>query len=148
MTQSQAALGSIEALLQEDRRFPPPDDLAAHATIRDPGVYEAAARDPEGFWATHAQEQVSWYTPWKRVLDWQPPFAKWFVGAELNVSYNCVDRHALGERADKPAIIWEGEPGDTRTISYRQLLDEVTLAAATMAASACAKGTRWPSTCP
>ncbi|HEX2033502.1 MAG TPA: acetate--CoA ligase [Chloroflexota bacterium] len=132
MTQTQASSGAIEALLQEDRRFPPVPELAAKANIRDVGVYEVARRDPEAFWAERAREQVEWFKPWERVLEWNPPFAKWFVGAELNASYNCVDRHANGARADKAAIIWESEPGEVRTITYRQLLDEVNLAAATL----------------
>jgi acetyl-CoA synthetase len=132
MTRTQARTGAIDALLQEDRRFPPPADLAAQANFRDPGLYEQARQDPEGFWAARAREQVTWSKPWDRVLDWNPPFAKWFVGAQLNASYNCVDRHAAGERATKTAILFEGEPGDVRKITYRELLDEVNLAAATL----------------
>jgi acetyl-CoA synthetase len=126
------ATGAIEALLLEERRFPPPPEFAAQANVRDPQIYEMANKDPERFWAERAKEQIEWFKPWERVLDWNPPFAKWYVGAELNASYNCVDRHARGPRATKPAIIWEGEPGDTRVITYRELLDEVNLAAATL----------------
>ena len=132
MTTTQPRTGAIEALLQEERRFPPPPEFAANAIVRDPAVYEEARRDPEAFWAARAQEQVEWFKPWERVLEWNPPFAKWFVGAQLNASYNCVDRHAKGPRATKTAILWEGEPGDVRAISYRELLDEVNLAAATL----------------
>lgn len=132
MTQDQSRSGSIDALLQEDRRYPAPPEFAAGAVARDPDIYDAARRDPEGFWAERAREQVEWFTPWDHVLDWNPPFAKWFVGAELNAAYNCVDRHAKGPRADKPAIIWEGEPGDSQVLTYRQLLEEVTLGAATL----------------
>jgi acetyl-CoA synthetase len=132
MTQGQATSGAIEALLQEDRRYPPPEELKASADVNDPAVYDQAREDPEGFWAARAQEQVSWYKPWERVLEWNAPFSKWFIGGQLNASYNCVDRHAAGPRADKPAIVFEGEPGDTRSLTYRQLLDEVNLAAATL----------------
>ncbi len=132
MTTTQPRTGAIEALLQEERRFPPPPEFAARALVRDPAIYEEARRDPEAFWAAWAKEQVEWFKPWERVLEWNPPFAKWFVGAQLNASYNCVDRHAKGPRATKTAILWEGEPGDVRAISYRELLDEVNLAAATL----------------
>ena len=114
----------IEALLQEDRVFDPPEEFAKQANINDPGVYERADRDPEGFWADFARE-LDWIKPWDQVLDWQPPDAKWFVGSQINVSANCVDRHALGTRKDKPAIVWEGEPGDTKTLTYGQLHVEV-----------------------
>ncbi|HEX2515843.1 MAG TPA: acetate--CoA ligase, partial [Chloroflexota bacterium] len=142
MTQGQATSGAIEALLQEDRRYPPPEELKATADVNDPAVYDQAREDPEGFWAARAQEQVSWYKPWERVLEWNAPFSKWFIGGQLNASYNCVDRHATGPRADKPAIVFEGEPGDTRTLTYRQLLDEVNLAAATLRRLGVKKGDR------
>jgi acetyl-CoA synthetase len=125
--------GAIEALLREDRRFPPPPELARTANVDDPAIYDQAKADPEGFWAARADEQVTWFKPWDRVLEWKPPFAKWFIGGEVNASYNCVDRHAADPaRATKPAIIFEGEPGDVRTITYAELLDEVNLAAATL----------------
>ena len=114
----------IEALLQEDRVFDPPEEFVKQANINDPGVYERADRDPEGFWADFARE-LDWIKPWDQVLDWQPPDAKWFVGGQINVSANCVDRHALGARKDKLAIVWEGEPGDTKTLTYGQLHVEV-----------------------
>jgi acetyl-CoA synthetase len=114
----------IDDLLQEDRRFPPPDAFQARANVRDESVYERAARDPEAFWAAFASE-LEWFTPWTKVLDWRPPHAKWFLGGTLNASVNCVDRHALGARRDKAALIWEGEPGDTRTLTYLDLLRQV-----------------------
>ena len=114
----------IEALLKEDRVFDPPPEFVAHANINDPGIYEKADADPEGFWEGFAKE-LEWSQPWTRVLDWQPPDAKWFVGGKINASVNCVDRHALGSRRDKRAIIWEGEPGDTRTLTYGELHVEV-----------------------
>ena len=82
-------IGSIEALLQEDRTFPPSDEFKNQANINDPGVYEEAANDPEAFWARFAGE-LDWFKKWDTVLEWNPPFAKWFVGGQLNVSYNCI----------------------------------------------------------
>ena len=115
---------SLENLLREDRTFPPPEAFRANALASDEAIYDEADKDPEAWWAGHA-ERLRWTKPWERTLEWNPPFAKWFVGAEVNTTYNCVDRHAGGSRAQKPAIIWEGEPGDTRVLTYRELLDEV-----------------------
>ena len=89
---SSGAPATIDALLQETRRFPPPNDFAASAVVRDPAVYERAQNDPEGFWA-EAANRLDWFTRWEKVLDWDTPWAKWFVGGTLNASYNCVDRH-------------------------------------------------------
>ena len=114
----------IDALLHENRHFDPPQAFAAAAHVRDPKVYDEAARDPEAFWAAFAAE-LEWSTPWTQVLDWQPPHAKWFVGGKLNASVNCLDRHVRGWRRNKAAIIWEGEPGDRRTITYWELYREV-----------------------
>jgi acetyl-CoA synthetase len=111
-------------LLQEDRTFPPSDVFRAQANVRDEGVYARADADPEAFWARFASE-LEWFTPWTRVLDWEPPHAKWFVGGKLNASVNCVDRHARGPRKNKAALIWEGEPGDRRTLTYFDLYREV-----------------------
>jgi len=115
---------TIEALLLEKRRFKPPRSFASRANVSNPGVYRKADRDFEKFWAGFAKE-LEWMKPWRKVLDWKPPRAKWFVGGKLNASVNCVDRHARGPRANKAALIWEGEPGDQRTITYRELLREV-----------------------
>jgi acetyl-CoA synthetase len=115
---------TIEDLLHEDRQFRPPKKFAQEANARDPSVYRKADRDFETFWADFARE-LSWYKPWKRVLDWKPPKAEWFVGGKLNASVNCVDRHVAGPRKNKAALIWEGEPGDQRTLTYRELLREV-----------------------
>ena len=116
--------GNIEALLQEDRTFPPPEAFRQQANISDPQVYEEALRDPEAFWARFAEE-LDWFQKWDQVLDWNPPFAKWFLGGKLNVSYNCVDRHLKTSRRNKAAIVWEGEPGDWKVYTYRDLHREV-----------------------
>ena len=117
--------GAFEALLQEDRTYPPPAEFAARANIADAGVYETARQDPQGFWARFAGE-LDWFRPWDTVLDWSDaPFAKWFIGGQLNVSYNCVDRHLNGPRKNKAAIVWEGEPGDWQVYTYRDLYREV-----------------------
>jgi acetyl-CoA synthetase len=114
----------IANLLQEDRTFPPPPAFAANATVRDEDVYARAERDPEGFWAGFAGE-LEWFSPWTQVLDWKPPHAQWFVGGTLNASVNCVDRHVRGPRRNKAALIWEGEPGDRRTLTYFDLYRQV-----------------------
>ena len=112
----------------EGRRFPAPEQLAAQANV-GPDVYERAAQDRLGFWA-EAADRLSWAQKWDEVLDWSnPPFAKWFVGGKLNVAYNCVDRHVEAGHGEQVAYHWEGEPGDTRTITYAQLKDEVCKAA-------------------
>ena len=114
----------LAALLEEKRKFPPPEDFRRSAFVRDPEIYERAARDPETFWATEAK-RLTWFEPWKRVLEWNPPHAKWFVGGKLNLAYNCVDRHAASDRRNKAAIIWEGEPGDSRVLTFGMLEREV-----------------------
>jgi acetyl-CoA synthetase len=114
----------IEALLSERRVFEPPADFVERALVNDPGIYERAAADPEAFWAQEA-ERLSWFRRWDSVMEWTPPWVKWFVGGKLNVSVNCLDRHVEAGGGDKVAYLWEGEPGDTRTVTYRELLDEV-----------------------
>jgi acetyl-CoA synthetase len=114
----------FDDLLQEGRTFPPPQAFKAQAVAADEGIYAEAARDPEAFWARLADE-LEWSRPWTRVLDWQPPHAKWFIGGQLNASVNCVDRHLRGARRNKAAIVWEGEPGDRRTLTYFDLHREV-----------------------
>ncbi|GIU99041.1 MAG: acetyl-coenzyme A synthetase [Actinomycetota bacterium] len=114
----------IAALLSEDRVFEPPPAFTANAVVKDPAIYERAAADPEGFWAEQA-ERLTWFKRWDTVLEWNPPFAKWFVGGRLNASYNCLDRHVEAGGGDKVAFHWEGEPGETRTITYAELLEEV-----------------------
>ena len=115
---------TIDALLQENREFPPPPDFAREAVANDPDIYDRAAKDPEGFWAGMAKE-LHWFKPWEKVLQWDPPFAQWFVGGKLNVSYNCLDRHLDGPRRNKAALIWEGEPGDWKVYTYWDLHREV-----------------------
>src|SRR5262249_14223417 len=115
----------IEDYLIEDRTFPPPPDFDANALVSDDSLYAEAAADTEAFWARQARELVTWSTAFHTVCDWDLPFAKWFVGGELNVSCNCLDRHVEAGRGDKVAYDWEGEPGDRRTITYADLLGEV-----------------------
>lgn len=114
----------LVALLDEDRRFPPPPSFREAANARDPEIYARAASDPEAYWAEWARE-LAWFEPWHTVLEWTPPHAKWFVGGKLNVAYNCLDRHLEGPRRNKAALVWEGEPGDERVYTYQQLHREV-----------------------
>jgi acetyl-CoA synthetase len=116
---------AIEDFFVEDRTFPPPDGFKRDALVTGAEIYDEANADWQGFWAKQAAELVTWFDEWHTVLDWQLPFAKWFVGGKLNVSYNCLDRHVEAGRGDRVAYHWEGEPGDTRTITYAALLDEV-----------------------
>jgi acetyl-CoA synthetase len=123
---------SIESVLQETRSFPPSKEFVDQAHVKGMAEYEAlyakAASDPDGFWAERADE-LTWATRWRKVLDWDLPDAKWFVGGKLNVSVNCLDRHVASWRKNKAAIIFEGEPGDTRVLTYGQLHREVCKAA-------------------
>ena len=116
--------GSLEALLEEDRRFPPPPGFRKHATQRDPGIYETASRDVEGFWAEQA-ESLDWIKKWDRVLEWNTPWAKWFLGGQLNVSANCLDRHVKTWRRNKAAFYWEPEQGEGKVLTYSDLYREV-----------------------
>ena len=109
-------MSDIDVLLTETRSFPPDPAFTAQANVASEGIYEDAARDHEAFWAAQAGK-LEWMRPWERVLEWDPPFAKWFVGGQLNVSVNCLDRHVRGSRRNKAALVWEGEPGDRRTRS-------------------------------
>jgi len=119
---------NIESLLKEQRVFPASPEFARHAHIHSAEVYESiskrAAEDPEGFWADIAAE-LHWFAPWSKVLEWNVPFAKWFVDGQTNISYNCIDRHLATPLKNKAAIIWEGEPGDVRALSYQMLHYEV-----------------------
>ncbi len=124
MSERPAVPPEIHALLTEDRAFPPSEEFRAQANVRDASIYEQAARDPEGFWAGFAGE-LEWSTPWNQVLEWSPPHAQWFVGGKINASVNCLDRHVRTARRNKAALIWEGEPGDRRTLTYFDLHREV-----------------------
>ena len=122
---------TLENLSSETRQFPPPEELAAHANVTS-AAYEQAAADRLGFWEQQAA-RLTWADQWNQALDWSnPPFAKWFVGGMLNVAYNCVDRHVEAGNGDKVAIHWEGEPGDSRSITYSDLLKSVSQAANTL----------------
>ncbi|MEX1127195.1 MAG: acetate--CoA ligase [Vicinamibacterales bacterium] len=131
----------ISTLLDEGRRFPPTDAWRTSANVTDPGIYEAAARDPEGFWAAQARE-LEWIAPWHTVLEWQSPDAKWFIGGKLNASVNCVDRHVRTSRRNKAALIWEGEPGDRRTLTYWDLYREVSAFASVLKSLGVTRGDR------
>jgi acetyl-CoA synthetase len=122
---------TLENLSTETRQFPPPEALAADANVKA-SAYEDAKADRVGFWEQQAR-RLTWAKEWDQALDWSnPPFAKWFIGGELNIAYNCVDRHVEAGHGDKVAIHWEGEPGDTRTITYADLLKSVSQAANTL----------------
>jgi acetyl-CoA synthetase len=132
---------SLSALLDERRTFPPSEEFRRQANAGDPAIYDRALRDPEGFWADEAKK-LDWFTPWNKVLEWKAPWAKWFVGGKLNVAYNCVDRHAHSPRRNKAAIIWEGEPGDSRVLTYGMLEREVNRFANALRSLGVAKGDR------
>jgi acetyl-CoA synthetase len=119
-------MAEIDALLKENRQFPPAEGFRQQATLNDPAIYDRAARDPEAFWASVARE-IDWFEPWHTVLEWKPPYAKWFLGGKLNASVNCIDRHIKTPRRNKAALIWEGEPGERRTFTYWDLYREVNM---------------------
>jgi acetyl-CoA synthetase len=116
---------TIDALQWEQRKFPPSDAFKKGALVRDTDLYDEAATNYENFWARQASELISWDKPFDSVLEWELPYSKWFLGGKLNVSFNCLDRHVIAGKGNKVAFHFEGEPGDTRTITYAQLLDEV-----------------------
>ncbi len=135
----------ISSVLKEERIFAASDEFSKNAHIKTRDAYDAmylrALKDPEGFWSAIARE-IEWFEPWEKVLDWNEPFAKWFVGGKLNISHNCLDRHLTSWRKNKAAIIWEGEPGDTRTLTYQQLHREVCKFANVLRQLGVAKGDR------
>ena len=118
----------ITSVLREDRKFAPTAEFAKNAHIKSfeeyEKLYKRSVDDPEGFWAEQAEKELSWFKKWDTVLDWKPPFAKWFVGGKINMTYNCLDRHVAAGKGDRTAIIWEGEPGEIRKLSYQELLTE------------------------
>src|SRR5690349_2361303 len=119
---------NIDSVLNEKRVFECSDEFRSRAhiaSIQDyERLYQEAAADPEKFWSRIASE-LHWFKPWDKVLEWNCPWAKWFSGGELNLSYNCLDRHVATWRKNKAAIIWEGEPGEVQTLTYNQLYLEV-----------------------
>ena len=120
---------TIEDLLKEQRNFKPQDAFRKQANINDASIYEKASQDPLAFWETWARE-LKWDEPWKKTLDWKPPHAKWFLDGKINACVNCVDRHVFTDdpkssRRNKAALIWEGEPGDTKVLTYWALYREV-----------------------
>src|SRR5919201_955782 len=145
---------NIESHLVEKRVFKPSKDFAKKARIKSLGQYRRMYREsiaqPAKFWAREANELL-WRAPWKKVLEWKAPFAKWFVGGKLNLSENCLDRHLTGPRRNKAAIIWEGEPGEKRTLTYQQLHREVCRFANVLKRNKIGKGDRviiYMPTCP
>jgi len=137
---------TIESILQENRVFPPPAEFSQNAAIGSmeayQKLYDQAKADPAAFWAELAEKELHWFQKWDTVLDWQPPFAKWFAGGKINISYNCLDRHLTTWRKNKAALIWEGEPGDSRTLTYAQLHREVCQMANTFKQLGVKKGDR------
>lgn len=125
---SATTTATITSVLKESRTFPPPPEFVATAHINSPEEYERlwtwAKEDPEGFWA-QASTCLDWAEPWQKVLEWNEPFAKWFIGGKINVSFNCLDRHLASARRNKAALVWEGEPGDSRVLRYQDLHREV-----------------------
>ncbi len=123
--------GQIDTVMVEQRLFPPSAEFAAQARIKSmqeyQDLYDRAAADPEAFWAAEAREHLHWFEPFSQTLQWNAPHAAWFVGGKTNASFNCLDRHVLNGQGDRNAIIWEGEPGETRVLTYRELLREVCL---------------------
>jgi len=121
-------LENIDSILRETRKFEPSAEFAQQAHVKSfeeyQRIYKESIADPEKWWAEQAEKELEWFTKWDTILDWKPPFAKWFVGGKINASHNCLDRHIAAGKGDRPAIIWEGEPGDTRTLTYSELLKE------------------------
>ena len=124
MTNNTNDAQAIDALGWENRTFPPSDAFKRNALVRDTSMYDDANEDYQGFWARQAADLLDWSKEWTTICEWDLPEAKWFVGGELNVSYNCLDRHVLAGQGEKVAFYFEGEPGDTRTVTYAELLDE------------------------
>ena len=133
---------AIEDYYREDRTFAPTPEFVAQAVLNDPTIYSRADADPEAFWAEQARELLTWDTDFHTTLEWDLPFSKWFVGGKLNVAVNCLDRHVEAGHGDRVAIHWEGEPGDTRRITYAELLRDVCRAANALEATDVVAGDR------
>jgi acetyl-CoA synthetase len=129
----------IEALLKEGRKFPPPKAFAKTAVVRSASIYREAARNPVRFWEKQAKA-LHWIKPWRKTVEWKLPYARWFLGGKLNASDNCLDRHVQGGRRTKAALIWEGEPGDSRVLTYGDLHREVNRLAAALRRHGVKKG--------
>ena len=123
-TKMQKRPQTLDDLLKEHRLFKPSPPFKKQANLNDPAIYKKAQKNPQAFWAEQAKA-LDWYKKWGRILEWKKPFAKWFIGGKLNACYNCVDRHITGANRNKAALIWEGEPGDERTLTYYDLYREV-----------------------
>ncbi|MEI7576912.1 MAG: acetate--CoA ligase [Armatimonadota bacterium] len=132
---------TIQSLLHEERTFEPSAEFKAQANANDPAIYDEAYHNPTKWWEGWA-EQLDWFEKWHTAMEFDAPNAKWFLGGKLNAAYNCVDRHALGDRANKPAIIFEGEPGDTRTLTYSEVKDQVSQIANALKSMGVTKGDR------
>ncbi|MDQ3489264.1 MAG: AMP-binding protein, partial [Acidobacteriota bacterium] len=134
-------MSEIDALLQENRSFPPSDPFRRQSQWSDPAIYERAAKDPEAFWSGLAGE-LEWIAPWQKVREGNFPDTQWFVGGKLNVSANCIDRHIRTSRRNKAALVWEGEPGDRRTLTYWDLYRQVSAFANVLKSLGVTKGDR------
>src|SRR3954449_6282289 len=113
---------TIADLMLENRKFPPSHEFKRQALVTDTSMYDDADEDYQGFWARQSSDLLTWSADWSTICEWELPYAKWFVGGQLNVSYNCLDRHVLAGNGDKVAFHLKGEPGDTRTVTYNDLL--------------------------
>jgi acetyl-CoA synthetase len=133
---------TLEALLEEGRTFPPSPEFVSGALVTDSSLHDRAAADTEAFWAEQARELLQWQTPFTTTLEWDLPFARWFADGRLNVAENCLDRHVEAGHGDQVAFLWEGEPGDNRTITYAELLDEVSRTANALRSLGVEKGDR------
>ena len=147
-----ATPAGIESVLHENRLFKPNKQFARQARIKSLAeytkLYRESVKSPDKFWGRQAKQELIWFKPWKKVLEWKEPFAKWFVGGQLNLTYNCLDRHLGTPTANKAALIWEGEPatpgkpGEERTLTYKQLHREVCLFANVLKRNGVRKGDR------
>src|SRR6478609_7318910 len=133
---------AIDALQWEQRRFPPSEEFKRQALVTDVGMYDDGDADDQGFWANQAAQLLTWRSEWSTICEWELPYAKWFIGGQLNVTENCLDRHVAAGKGDKVAYHWEGEPGDTRTVTYAELHAEVQRFANALKGLGVAKGDR------